>query len=87
MDSLSDNGFSTIARTATSLKTIMVNNTPDLSEDSIIELRKSRPSLNILRSVIKPSDTKDDGLRMPLPTVAVVERIYKKNKKGKKKKK
>lgn len=65
------------------LEILNLNFTPNISDQKIMDKRALLPSLNIVRNINKMTDTKDDGLRMPLPLKSVVMQRPKKKKKKK----
>ena len=49
-----------------------INFTPEITEVFLQDKRKENPKINIIRNIVKMTDIKDDGLRMPLPLESVV---------------
>ncbi|CAD8099386.1 unnamed protein product [Paramecium sonneborni] len=49
------------------LQVISINFTPEISDTFLQEKRNEYPKVNIIRTINKMTDPKDDGLRMPLP--------------------
>ena len=54
------------------LEIISINFTPEISDAYLQEKRSEYPKVNIIRTINKMTDPKDDGLRMPLPLESVV---------------
>jgi hypothetical protein len=63
----------------------LINQTPLISPQILIDAKQSKPKLKIVRHVIKNTDPKDDGLRIPyIPVSKVLKKPSKKKKKDKK---
>ena len=62
-------------------KTILLNFTPNISDEKIKEMKDSIKGLNIIRTISKMTDPADDGLRMPIPPASLKIKKPKKKKK------
>ncbi len=62
---------------------VLLNFTPGIAEEALINARKAFPNINFIRNINTMTDLKDDGLRMPLPLKSVVMERPKKKKKKK----
>jgi F-box/leucine-rich repeat protein 2/20 len=80
LEKLSDH-FLDQAKTLPHLKTILINFTPNISDDKIKEIRETAKGLTIVRNIIKMTDPTDDGLRMPIPPASLKIKKPKKKKK------
>ena len=82
---LSDQFISTMLKDFSQLETLLINQTPLISPQILIDAKQSKPKLKIVRHVIKNTDPKDDGLRIPyIPVSKVLKKPSKKKKKDKK---
>lgn len=64
-----------------SLRTLMVNFTPNISDEKLKEIRDNVKTLKIIRNIVKMTDPNDDGLRMPIPPASLKIKKPKKKKK------
>lgn len=62
-------------------KTILLNFTPNISDEKIKEMKDLIKGLNIIRTISKMTDPADDGLRMPIPPASLKIKKPKKKKK------
>lgn len=60
---------------------ILINFTPNITDAKLQEVREANKNLRIIRNIIKMTDPKDDGLRMPLPPASLKKKKPKKKKK------
>ena len=52
-------------------KTVLINFTPNITDEKIKELKDSTKTMKIIRNIIKMTDPTDDGLRMPIPPASL----------------
>lgn len=62
-------------------KTLLINFTPNISDEKIKEIKDSNKNLKIIRTISKMTDPADDGLRMPIPPASLKIKKPKKKKK------
>ncbi len=82
IERLTDNFLDQI-KSHPSLRTLLINFTPNISDEKIKEVREANKNLKIIRNIVKMTDPADDGLRMPIPLESM--KIKKPKKKGGKK--
>lgn len=63
------------------IKTIMINFTPNISEEKLKDVRELAKGMQIVRNIVKMTDPADDGLRMPIPLASLKIKKPKKKKK------
>ncbi|KAM3131451.1 hypothetical protein pb186bvf_016381 [Paramecium bursaria] len=78
---ISETGLENILKNQQKLEVLSINFTPEVAEVFLQDKRKENPKINIIRNIVKMTDIKDDGLRMPLPLESVVMQRPKKKKK------
>ncbi|CAK85793.1 unnamed protein product (macronuclear) [Paramecium tetraurelia] len=78
---LGEQGLEGILKALPHLQVISINFTPEIQDPFLQEKRNEYPKVNIIRTINKMTDPKDDGLRMPLPLESVVMQRPKKKKK------
>ena len=52
-------------------KTVLINFTPNITDEKIKELKETAKNMKIIRNIIKMTDPTDDGLRMPIPPASL----------------
>ena len=52
-------------------KTVLINFTPNITDEKIKELKESCKTMKLIRNIIKMTDPTDDGLRMPIPPASL----------------
>lgn len=62
-------------------RTILINFTPNISDEKIKDLRDNCKNLKVIRTISKMTDPADDGLRMPIPPASLKIKKPKKKKK------
>jgi F-box/leucine-rich repeat protein 2/20 len=62
-------------------KTLLINFTPNISDEKIKEIKEGNKNLKIIRTISKMTDPADDGLRMPIPPASLKIKKPKKKKK------
>lgn len=62
-------------------KTILINFTPNISDEKIKDVKENSKNLKIIRNISKMTDPNDDGLRMPIPPASLKIKKPKKKKK------
>lgn len=62
-------------------KTILLNFTPNISDEKIKEISESHKHIKLIRTILKVTDPSDDGLRMPIPPASLKIKKPKKKKK------
>lgn len=62
-------------------KTLLINFTPNISDEKIKEIKENTKHINIIRNISKMTDPADDGLRMPIPLASLKIKKPKKKKK------
>ncbi len=80
LERLSDH-FLDQVKTLSQIKTLVINFTPNISEEKLKEVRETAKGINIIRNIIKMTDPADDGLRMPIPPASLKIKKPKKKKK------
>jgi F-box/leucine-rich repeat protein 2/20 len=80
LERLTDN-FLEHAKGLPRLEIVLLNFTGGISDQKVEEVRASHPRTRWVRNLVKPTDPKDDGLRMPYPPAG----LKKKKPKAKKK--
>ena len=68
------------------LKTVFLNGTQTLSVPALDQYKKANPTVTVVRDIVKMSDPKDCGLRIPYPPLSVINDKFKAGGKKKKKK-
>jgi F-box/leucine-rich repeat protein 2/20 len=80
LERLSDH-FLDQVKTLTYIKTILMNFTPNISDEKLKEVREGSKGTNFIRNISKMTDPADDGLRMPIPPASLKIKKPKKKKK------
>ena len=80
LERLSDH-FLDQVKTLTYIKTILMNFTPNISDEKLKEVREGSKGTNFIRNISKMTDPADDGLRMPIPLASLKPKKKKKDKK------
>lgn len=80
MERLSDH-FLDQVKTLSYIKTLIINFTPNISEEKLKDVKESVKGMNIIRNIVKMTDPADDGLRMPIPPASLKIKKPKKKKK------
>lgn len=62
-------------------KTILLNFTPNITDEKLKEVREAFKGLVLVRTISKMTDPTDDGLRMPIPPASLKIKKPKKKKK------
>jgi hypothetical protein len=60
---------------------LLLNFTPNITDEKIKELKEICKNVKIIRNIVKVTDQKDDGLRMPIPPASLKIKKPKKKKK------
>lgn len=63
------------------IKTVLLNFTPNISDEKFKEVKESSKNIKFIRNIVKMTDPGDDGLRMPIPPASLKIKKPKKPKK------
>ena len=81
LEKITDTVCNGIIKFLPNLEIILLNFTPNISQNGI-DILKAKSNLKVIRHLNKMSDPNDDGLRMPLISVNKMKKPVKKKKKN-----